>query len=111
MIATRGMRVAVDSLHALDRLPGTREEVLSVANVLHVNPETSVFLGNRATEAEVRRFQSEAGAAARLRRVHPERAEVGEVALDPAGERRHLLVIEDLVGTPDCHRSDEMPAR
>ncbi len=56
MLATRGMRVAVDSLHALDRLPGTREEVLTVANVLHVNPETSVFLGHRATEAEVHRL-------------------------------------------------------
>ena len=56
MIATRGMRVAVDSLHALDRLPGTREEVLTVANVLHVNPETSVYLGHRATEAEVHRL-------------------------------------------------------
>ena len=50
------MRVAVDSLHALDQLPGTREELLTVASVLGVNAETNVFLGQRATEPEVRRL-------------------------------------------------------
>lgn len=56
MIATRGMRVAVDSLRKLDNLPGTRQELLTVASLLHVNPETSVYLGERATEPEVRRL-------------------------------------------------------
>ena len=56
MVASRGMRVAVDSLHALDQLPGTREELLTVASVLGVNAETNVFLGQRATELEVRRL-------------------------------------------------------
>lgn len=56
MVATRGMRVAVDSLRELDSLPGTRQELLAVANVLHVSPETSLFLGSRATETEVRRL-------------------------------------------------------
>jgi CHAT domain-containing protein/Tfp pilus assembly protein PilF len=56
MVASRGMRVAVDSLQALDRLPGTREELLTMASVLRVNADTNVFLGQRATELEVRRL-------------------------------------------------------
>ncbi len=56
MIATRSMRVAVDSLRKLDNLPGTRQELLTVAALLHANAETSVFLGERATEPEVRRL-------------------------------------------------------
>ena len=56
MVATRGMRVAMDSLHALNRLPGTREELLTVASILHVDPERAVYLGSRATENEVRRL-------------------------------------------------------
>jgi CHAT domain-containing protein/Tfp pilus assembly protein PilF len=58
MMASRGMRVAVDSLQALDKLPGTREELLTVASVLHVNADTNVFLGKRATELEVRRLNN-----------------------------------------------------
>lgn len=58
MVASRGMRVAVDSLHALNSLPGTGEELLTMANVLRVNPKTSVFLGQRATELEVRRLNN-----------------------------------------------------
>lgn len=56
MMASRGMRVAVDSLQALDKLPGTREELLTMASVLRVNADTNVFLGQRATELEVRRL-------------------------------------------------------
>ncbi len=56
MIAARGMRVAMDSLHALDSLPGTRAELLAVASILHVDPQHSVFLGQRANETEVRRL-------------------------------------------------------
>jgi CHAT domain-containing protein/Tfp pilus assembly protein PilF len=56
MVASRGMRVAVDSLQALDQLPGTREELLTIASVLRVKPETNVFLGQHATEPEVRRL-------------------------------------------------------
>ncbi len=56
MLATRGMRVAMDSLHALDSLPGTRAELLAVASILHVDPQHSVFLGQRANETEVRRL-------------------------------------------------------
>lgn len=56
MVASRGMRVAVDSLQALDQLPGTREELLTIASVLRVKPETNLFLGQQATEPEVRRL-------------------------------------------------------
>ncbi len=56
MMASRGMRVAMDSLHALDRLPGTREELLTVASILDVDPDAAVFLGPHATESEVRRL-------------------------------------------------------
>lgn len=56
MIATRSMRVAVDSLRKLDNLPGTRQELLTMAALLHANTETSVYLGERATEPEVRRL-------------------------------------------------------
>lgn len=56
MVATRGMRVTLDSLQALDQLPGTREELLAIAEVLGVNAETNLFLDRRASEPEVRRL-------------------------------------------------------
>ena len=56
MLSTRGMRVAMDSLHELNSLPGTREELLTVASILHVDPQNAVYLGPRATETEVRRL-------------------------------------------------------
>ncbi|MEQ1845527.1 MAG: tetratricopeptide repeat protein, partial [Nitrospira sp.] len=56
MVATRGMRVTLDSIQALDRLPGTREELLAIAGVLGVNAETNLFLDRRASEPEVRRL-------------------------------------------------------
>lgn len=56
MIVTKNERVAMDALRTLNNLPGTREELLTVASLLHVNPETSVYVGERATEPEVRRL-------------------------------------------------------
>lgn len=56
MPMSRGTRVSVDTLRALNSLPGTREELLTVAKALDVDPDTSVFLGQRATEPEVRRL-------------------------------------------------------
>ncbi len=55
MVANRGTRAMMESLHQLDRLPGTRDELLTMASVLGVNAETHVFLDYRATEPEVRR--------------------------------------------------------
>lgn len=56
MTASRGMQTSMESLHSLDRLPGTREELLTVAALLGVKAETNLFLGPRATESEVRRL-------------------------------------------------------
>ena len=56
MVASRGTDVDVASLHELGRLPGTKEELLVVASVLGVKAETNLFLGERATEPEVRRL-------------------------------------------------------
>lgn len=56
MMASRGTDVDLNSLHELGRLPGTREELLEVASVLGVKAETNLFLGDRATEPEVRRL-------------------------------------------------------
>ncbi len=58
MPATRGVRLDVDSLRNLDSLPGTREELLAIAMALGVNPETNLFMRQRATELEVRRLNS-----------------------------------------------------
>ncbi len=58
MVASRGMHVSMESLHALDQLPGTREELLTVAAILGVNAETNLFLGSRAVESEVRRLNA-----------------------------------------------------
>ena len=66
MVATRGMRVALDSLQALDQLPGTREELLAIAEVLGVNAETNLFLDRRASESEVRQL-NESGRLGRAR--------------------------------------------
>jgi CHAT domain-containing protein len=52
------MHVSMESLHSLDRLPGTREELLTVAALLGANAETNLFLGSRATESEVRRLNA-----------------------------------------------------
>lgn len=58
MVPARGMRVAGDTLRRLDNLPGTRDELLAVARLLGVDPETNVFINRRATELEVRRLNS-----------------------------------------------------
>lgn len=58
MIATRGMGVDMDALRQLDRLPGTREELLTVASILRADRESAVFLDSRATETEIRRLNN-----------------------------------------------------
>jgi CHAT domain-containing protein len=52
------MHVAMESLHALDQLPRTRDELLTVAAILGVNAETNLLLGPRAVESEVRRLNA-----------------------------------------------------
>ena len=58
MVASRGTRVGVDALRQLDRLPGTREELKTLASILRANPESALFLGPDATETEVRRLNA-----------------------------------------------------
>lgn len=55
-MASRGTNVDLNSLHELGQLPGTREELLEVASMLRVKPETNLFLRERATEPEVHRL-------------------------------------------------------
>jgi CHAT domain-containing protein/Tfp pilus assembly protein PilF len=58
MVASRGMHVSMDALRQLDRLPGTREELKTLASILRVNPEFALFLGPDATETEVHRLNA-----------------------------------------------------
>ncbi len=56
MLSSRASRVIAESLRTLNQLPGTRSELLAVAQVLGASPENALFLGPRATESEVRRL-------------------------------------------------------
>ncbi len=49
----RGVRVARSELELLNRLPGTREELLAVAAAMNVPPDQHVFLSEQATETQV----------------------------------------------------------
>lgn len=49
----RGARVARSEIELLNRLPGTREELLAVATAMNVAPEGHVFLAEQATETQV----------------------------------------------------------
>ncbi|GAB1723812.1 MAG: tetratricopeptide repeat protein [Nitrospira sp. CR1.1] len=49
----RGARVLRSELELLNRLPGTREELLAVAAAMNVPPEGHVFLSEQATETQV----------------------------------------------------------
>ena len=50
--------MAADTLRRLNNLLGTRDELLAVARLLGVDPETNIFINRRATELEVRRLNS-----------------------------------------------------
>jgi CHAT domain-containing protein len=52
----RGIRVDVGELHRLNRLPGTRKELLAIAAALQVPTEEHVFLSEQATEIQVGRL-------------------------------------------------------
>jgi CHAT domain-containing protein/Tfp pilus assembly protein PilF len=58
MVASRGAKVDTDRLRQLNRLPGTREEVLSMARVFGVDLDTHVYLDRRATEREVKQLNA-----------------------------------------------------
>ena len=56
MIASQGTKADLQILRALNRLPGTREELLAIARVMGVDPATHLFLDERATESQVKRL-------------------------------------------------------
>jgi CHAT domain-containing protein/tetratricopeptide (TPR) repeat protein len=57
-VASRDALVLNELVRRLNRLPGTREELLAVGAALGANPETSVFLGARATKAMVKQLNA-----------------------------------------------------
>ena len=56
MVASRGVKVSRADIQALNRLPGTRAELLALAAALSVDPEKHLYLGDRAIEPEVKRL-------------------------------------------------------
>ena len=54
-IASEGLSID-EVFNLLPSLPGTREELLTMATVFEVNPETHLFLGPRATERRLRKL-------------------------------------------------------
>lgn len=53
MLASRGVRVAVDEIRKLNRLPGTRDELLAMAKALGADPSKALYLGEKATKPVV----------------------------------------------------------
>ena len=54
MLASRGRSVAVDEIRRMNRLPGTRDELMAVANALGADPTKALYLAAQATEPMVR---------------------------------------------------------
>ena len=50
----RGTAQVLDALHALPRLPATRQELLAVAQALGADPATALYLDAQATVPQVR---------------------------------------------------------
>src|SRR5207247_1436192 len=53
MLAARGSEVNVAALRKLNRLPGTRAELLAVTKALRADPTTALYLDVRATKPQV----------------------------------------------------------
>ncbi len=53
MLASRGVTVPIEEIRKLDRLLGTRQELMAVAKVLGVDPNKALYLGERATKPTV----------------------------------------------------------
>lgn len=58
ILAADARERTVKRLMMLNRLPGTRQELLAVAKALSANPERSVYVGARATESELRELNA-----------------------------------------------------
>ena len=59
MVETQDSKVRFDQLRMMNALPGTRRELMAIAQTLGVDPATNVFLGERATEAQVRHLMNQ----------------------------------------------------
>ncbi len=49
MLASRGTAVSLDNIRKLSRLPGTRKELIALAEVLGANREKALYLGEKAS--------------------------------------------------------------
>jgi CHAT domain-containing protein len=58
MLRTRGDVTTLKRLQLLDRLPGTRDELMAIAKALGASVPSNLFLGAHATEPEVRRLNA-----------------------------------------------------
>ncbi|MDR4496195.1 MAG: CHAT domain-containing tetratricopeptide repeat protein [Nitrospirales bacterium] len=56
MPSLQASRSAFEQLRMMNALPGTQQELKAIAKTLGVNPETSLFLQQRATETQVRQL-------------------------------------------------------
>jgi CHAT domain-containing protein len=99
MIASRGPSVSLDDLRRLDRLPGTRDELLAVAAALGADPARALYLDTRATKPTVRQLNA-SGRLGRARVVSF--ATHGLMAGDLTGLTQPALVL-----TPPARPSDE----
>ncbi len=53
MLASRGVSVPVEEIRKLNRLPGTRDELLAVAKALKANTSKALYLDKDATKPQV----------------------------------------------------------
>jgi CHAT domain-containing protein/Tfp pilus assembly protein PilF len=58
MLPSRGTFVPVEEIRKLDRLPGTKVELESIAKALGAKPDNSLYLGENATEPTVTKLNT-----------------------------------------------------
>jgi len=58
MLAARGLGVPVEELRRMNRLPGTRDELLAVATALGADPSRALYLDKEATKPTVFRLNT-----------------------------------------------------
>ncbi len=85
-------------------LPDTRDEILALAKVLKANPETDVFLGNRASKENLKKLdlsKRKVVAFATHGLLDGDFPGVSEPSLalaNPGGGKHGLLTLEDIMG-------------
>ena len=58
MMAGHGAQIDLERLRSLNRLPGTRLELITIAHALGVDPSDHLYLDQQATETQVRRLNA-----------------------------------------------------